>query len=609
MLLIGFTAVVAQIVLMRELIVVFCGNEISLGLILATWLLWTALGSGVLGRAVRRVQNSRKLVGALQAAIGLIFPATLLVVRASKLVFNPMPGEILGPGAMLLTSLAILSPFCSVAGLLFAAGSRAYACERGGSDDDATGHVYLLEAVGSGVGGLISSLLLIRYLGVFEIASVLALLNFVSATILMTRGRWLRRAALGMFLGAFLFLVFPLLDHQLETVSLGWLWRGFRVVETRNSIYGNLAVVQTEASRSLFENGLMVSTLPDVAAAEESVHFALLQQSAPSSLLMIGGGLNGSIAQALQHSTIRRLDYVDLDPAIPDLARAWFREAWAPAGSDPRVRTHSIDGRLFLKTTFETFDVIIVNLPDPQTAQLNRFYTSEFFREAAARLTSMGVLSFELRGAEDYISSDLADFLRCIHKTLREVFPEVTFIPGDPVHFFASKHAGVLARSPAELLARLRERRLRTSYVREYYIPFRMAPDRMMDLDLALWPRADTPVNRDFVPIAYAFDVSLWSKRFNTSYRRAFGAIAGVRFPQAALWTGLIMAGLSGILGCRPGRMRRLRTSAGLCVAATGFTLMGLEVLILLGIPGHLRIRLPAVGHRDCGLHGGNGRG
>src|SRR5208282_1671723 len=42
--LIGFTAVIAQIVLMRELMVVFCGNEMSLGLMLASWLVWTAIG-------------------------------------------------------------------------------------------------------------------------------------------------------------------------------------------------------------------------------------------------------------------------------------------------------------------------------------------------------------------------------------------------------------------------------------------------------------------------------------------------------------------------------------------------------------------------------------
>ena len=43
--LIGFSAVLGQIVLMRELMAVFNGNEISLGILLATWLFWTAIGS------------------------------------------------------------------------------------------------------------------------------------------------------------------------------------------------------------------------------------------------------------------------------------------------------------------------------------------------------------------------------------------------------------------------------------------------------------------------------------------------------------------------------------------------------------------------------------
>ena len=66
--LVGFTAVVAQVVLMRELIVVFQGNEISLGLLLACWLLWTAAGSGVLGRWLRRSANPLRTVAGLETA-------------------------------------------------------------------------------------------------------------------------------------------------------------------------------------------------------------------------------------------------------------------------------------------------------------------------------------------------------------------------------------------------------------------------------------------------------------------------------------------------------------------------------------------------------------
>jgi hypothetical protein len=61
-------------------------------------------------------------------------------------------------------------------------------------------------------------------------------------------------------------------------------------------------------------------TVPDVAAAEEAVHYALLEHPSPGSLLLIGGGINGSLAEALKHPSLNRVDYVELDPAILDLA-------------------------------------------------------------------------------------------------------------------------------------------------------------------------------------------------------------------------------------------------------------------------------------------------
>lgn len=581
--LIGFTAIIAQIVLMRELMVVFYGNEISLGLVLGNWLLWTSFGSGVLGRLAGRVRNPRRLMAVLQVLVGVTLPMTLVAVRASRTAFQPTPGEVLGPGPMFLTSLVVLSLFCSITGLLFTVGSRTYALELGRSTVEATGSVYWLEAVGSAAGGLLASLLLVRYLGAFEIVWLLSLLSFLAAVILGVKTPRLQRTLLGMVLAIFALFVFPVLSGRLESFSLEQLWRGFKVVATRNSAYGNLAIVETEGTRSLFENGLALSTVPDRASAEEAVHFALLEHPSPRSLLLIGGGVNGSLAQALQHATLERVDYVELDPAIFDLARRYFPEPWAPIASDRRVHTYPIDGRLFLKTTRENFDVIILNLPDPETAQLNRFYTLEFFREVDARLTSGGVFSFQLRGAEDYISPELADFLRCINRTLREVFPQVSFIPGNPVHFFAAQQAGLLAQGPEDLLSRLRARHLETRYVREYYIPYRMTPDRMLDLGLALRPRLDTPVNRDFAPIAYYFDVALWSRRFNSNYRQVFQLVAGVRFGSAALGTGLILLVLAGLLHWLSKADRRVRPAAGLCIAASGFTLMALEVLLLLG--------------------------
>lgn len=579
LILIGFTAAIAQIVLLRELMVVFYGNEISIGLMLASWLLWTAAGSSLAGRFAARTERPRRLMAAIQVLIAAALPATVLAVRAAKGLLQTVPGEVLGPGAMLLTSLAALGPLCLLSGALFPAGSQVCATAATG---EATGSVYLWEAVGSSGGGLVAGLVLVRHLDSLEIAWLLAMLNLVAASSLAITVRTLRRAAIGALIGIG---ILPFLSGGLrsqEELSQKRFWRGQNLIATRNSVYGSLAVVGTEGSRSVYESGVVLFNVPDPAAAEEAVHYALLEHPSPRSLLLIGGGINGSIAEALRHPSLERVDYVELDPAILDVAREYFPNEWRMLQTDPRVRVHVTDGRLFLKTTPSVFDVAIVNLPDPQNAQLNRFYTVEFFREASRKLTPTGLLSFQLRSSENYISAELGQFLRSIHKSLLAVFPEVTAIPGETVHFFAARHAGILASNADELLARLRARNLNTTYVSEAFIPFRMAPDRLLDLDTQIRPLPATPVNHDFAPVAYYFDVALWSSQFSPGYRRLFRVLAGVRFETLMAALGVLLAALVASVRLVTQRPRRLRLAAGFCTASTGFAMIGLEMLVLL---------------------------
>jgi spermidine synthase len=372
------------------------------------------------------------------------------------------------------------------------------------------------------------------------------------------------------------------------------LWQGFHLVATRDSIYGNLAVTQTGPIRSIYSNGVLLANAPDEAAAEESVHYALLEHPAPKNILLIGGGVNGSVAQALRHPTVQRIDYVELDPALIAIARQFFPAQ--PSNSDPRVHIHFSDGRHYLKTSAASYDAIILNVPDPQTAQLNRFYTVEFFRSARAHLAPGGLLALELRSSEETIDPDLAEFLRCIQRTLNQVFPYVVAIPGDTIHFFAAAEPNVLTSDPKILIARLHQRNLRTQYVSEYFIPYRMMPDRMMQVQQQLQPLPSTPVNRDFAPIAYYFDVVLWSAQFKSGYSGLFRAAAQIPFTRI-LATLLILLTLAVILSARgprrflqPGGGKRricgcfhpARSAAASCAAATGFTLIALEIFLLL---------------------------
>ncbi len=580
--LIGFSAVVGQIVLMRELIVVFNGNEISLGIMLATWLFWTAAGSFLSSYFAPGAKSSRRIVALLECLLALSLPPTIWVLRASKSFFQTVPGELVGPVPMLVTSLVCLSVFCAFSGGLFVAASRMYQQECGVSARIATSTAYLLEAVGSALGGITASLVLLRFLESFQIAMVVAVLNFCMAAVLLFGHGWkqvLAAAIVGVVMGcALLVYVAPLLLAS----SQARLWRGFHVLGSRDSIYGNLTVIETGNIRSIYDNGVIIGSAPDENAAEEAVHYALLQHPAPKQILLIGGGVNGSIAQALKHPTLQWLDHVELDPTLISLLGQFFSAQWAASVFDPRVHIHYADGRHYLKTVVDRFDVIILDVPDPQTAQLNRFYTAEFFRSARSHLAAGGVLALQLRSSEDYISPSLAEFLRCIHHTLQQVFPYVAIMPGETIHFFAAMQPDVLTDDPQTLIARLKSRHLDTQYVREYFIPFRMMPDRMAQVRELLQPLPTTPVNRDFEPIAYYFDVVLWSAQFKSGYSRLFQSAARVSFARILEAVLIVLLIVALIVAYLPSQQTRSRASAAICVAATGFTLMTLQIFVLL---------------------------
>jgi spermidine synthase len=549
---------------------------------LASWLFWTAAGSMLCGSLALGERNPCRTVAVLEFLLGVSLPLTIWALRSSKSLFQTVRGELVGPVPVLLASLVCLSVFCVVIGALFVAAARMYGHERAVDARSAVSAAYLLEAGGSAVGGIVASLVLLRFLSPFQIAGVILVLNLCMAAFLLTR---MSRKHLGFAAAAAALLAIFLLVRVapwLEGAAQARQWRGFRLLTSRDSIYGNLTVVETGNIRSLYENGLILANSPDESAAEESVQYALLEHSAPRHILMIGGGASGAIAQALRHPTVESIDLVELDPALIGVAREFFPSESAPLFSDPRVHLDYADGRAYLKSVHDKFDVIIVNIPDPQTAQLNRFYTVEFFRSARDHLAPGGLLALQLSSSEETIGPGLQEFLRCIRRTLGGAFPYVVAIPGETIHFFAATRSDVLTDDPHVLVARLLERNLKTRYVREYFIPFRMMPDRMEQVRNQLEPLVTTPVNRDFSPIAYYFDVELWSAQFKPAYAAWLRAAAHVDFKivLGALLVVLLLP--AALLGLAPAREQRARAAAAYCMAATGFTLMALDIFLLL---------------------------
>ena len=578
--LVGCAAAVGQIVLLREVIVLFNGNELCLGFVLAAWLAWTAAGSGLTGRLIRTRANVRIPTASIQCLCGMSLPFTVIALRIARARVQTVPGELIGPLRMALISFACIGAFCALCGSCYALASRLVRDECQLSPRHAGSLAYLLETAGSALGGIAACLFLLPFFGCVQIAALVTLLCLSAGAGVAFR---MRPLPVVLTVASAALLAAPLLGYvapRVESYTLARLWPGFDLFASRDSAYGRLTVIGAGGMRSLNDDGSVLANIPDPAAAEESVHYALLEHAAPRRVLLLGGGLNGSIAEALKHPTLERLDYVEIDPALIDLYRRMF-PLESVALSDPRVHVHESDGRLYLKTSQERFDVILVNVPDPTSAQLNRFFTVEFLRSVREHLAPGGLLALQLRSSEDVISPELAEFLRCIHQTLRQIFPRVAVIPGETLHFFAASDAIALTEDPRVLISRMRDRSLQAQYVREYFIPFRMMNDRMAQIHDLLRPDPATRVNRDFQPAAYYFSTVLWSAQFNPADAHLFERAAEIRF-SAVLWGLVVPCAILAIVLYFATQRRRAQTAAVGCVAASGFTLMTLQILLLL---------------------------
>ena len=118
-LLMGFTFTVTQALLIRELLVAFFGNELSIGLILACWLILEATGSGLLGRLARRWGRSAPSFAVLQVLFAVLLPLCLYAASISRSLVGAIPGEGVGLIPIFVSSFFILMPLALVDGRLF----------------------------------------------------------------------------------------------------------------------------------------------------------------------------------------------------------------------------------------------------------------------------------------------------------------------------------------------------------------------------------------------------------------------------------------------------------------------------------------------------------
>ena len=158
-LLYGAGTMVAQVLILRELLVLAQGQELKLALGLWCWLLWVGLGSLAGGRFTPASAGPGRL-GRLLALLGLLLPATILAGRALPTLAHLPLGQALPLATTFLLFLLLLAPFGLVSGYFFPNAVQVLT-DTNKSPRGATGRVYCLETLGAALGVALLQLLFI----------------------------------------------------------------------------------------------------------------------------------------------------------------------------------------------------------------------------------------------------------------------------------------------------------------------------------------------------------------------------------------------------------------------------------------------------------------
>ena len=131
--------------------------------------------------------------------------------------------------------------------------------------------------------------------------------------------------------------------------------------------------------RLYLDGDLQLSSVDEYRYHEALVHPAMTGPR--SRVLVLGGGDGMAVREVLRYDDVERVRLVDLDPAVVELARADPRLAALNEGSldDPRVQVTTADAFTWIRRAEQRYDVVIVDLPDPDDTNLAKLYTQEFY--------------------------------------------------------------------------------------------------------------------------------------------------------------------------------------------------------------------------------------
>jgi spermidine synthase len=460
----GFVALSYEVIWSRVLALIIGSSVYAFSIMLTTFLVGLAFGATVGSRIADRIRRPVRMFALIEVAVGVssLFGAYLFndlpyyFVQLYRWVDSTAFGLLLFSRFLIAFLVMIVPTF--LLGSLFPLVVRIISGRRvGGRTGRTVGDAYAANTVGAIIGSFASGFIFVPWLGLLGSLRLCVALNFVVAGAAFTassrfhaekRDRPTRinlSAAIGLATSvALIFIVSlgeppwdpevmssavyryaPSLADKSRQELFDYLKQGQGdTIYYKEGITATVAVQRQGGGRVLKVNGKPeASTAGDMPTQILIGALPLLVREHTDDVLLIGLG-SGVTLGSVEQFPVKRVTCVELEPAVIEASRN-FEDVNNRPLEDPRLRMISNDGRNFIYTTDEKFDVIVSEPSNPWVTGVANLFTLEYFKRGAERLKDDGLFSQWLQ-----IYEMSPEDVRTLIATFRAAFPQVYLFRG-----------------------------------------------------------------------------------------------------------------------------------------------------------------------------------
>jgi spermidine synthase len=490
----GISSIVTQLLTIREFLTQFHGNEIVIAVSIFNWLIIGGIGTFLAGILSRRfIRPSVRGLTWFSFLLAGLSPLQILIIRFFRgTIF--LQGTSVGFYPTFAFTFATIAPYCLILGFVL---PYSLFVIRKHLPDYPGIRIYITDNIGDIGGGALFAFILVHLLTPFQ-ALLFANVPLLAAIFFLApfRKRFTMEMVSGL-LCASLILTGGLLYEKPSLSPM----QG-ETVFYKESRYGRIVVHKDQSELTLFSDGMPLYSSHNIMLAEETIHYPMSQIANPEHILLVSA--QGGMFKELKKYQPKTIDYVELDP---DLTAVQFK--YGLLHKSPGLRVINQDGRAFLAGTAKQYDAIIVNLPEPDTYQINRFFTDRFFQIVSDRLKPEGVFSFSMSGFSNYLAEPQRQKLSSLYNTATAYFNHTLLLPGQKI-IFICRHIEINTDIPKLLT----DRGIPTQFV-DHFFYGNLTRDRVEQINTLMDPA--TPGNFELNPHLMRLMFTQWFAKYQTS--------------------------------------------------------------------------------------------